>query len=691
MYNDRYRWRLMGIAVICLAVSLCLAVKLFSIQILRHRHYAEESRKSHEKWIELKPQRGIIYDSNMIKLACNIPSTSLFVIPCIMKHRTAICAELGRHGLGAYTDAIKTANRREEFRWVARKLSFEYQEALDALKRFPELRVVREQLRYYPFDHLACHVLGFCNVDGMGIEGLERNYDDEISGEFGGWRLITTGNRDFPVLNYPVNDPKEGKHLILTLNSKWQRTVEGHLEEAVTRHRADGGTVIIENARTGAILSLANFPVYNSNSRDERHGEQVRNDAIFYLFECGSTLKIIPASCALEENLLTPNDLIYCEAGSYRIANHVFHDDDKRYGWLSFREALARSSNIALIKVARMVGSSLIYRALADFGFGTPTVLDLPGERSGTIPPLSTWNKLTLPSLAIGHGISVTAMQLVNAYACLANGGSLMQPFIVSEVIDNDGRQCYRREPLVVRRVISPGSAATMVDMLTDVVETGTGREAFVEGVRIAGKTGTGQIAREDGRGYIPGSYNCSFVGILPDLEDPLVIGVIIRNPKGAQRHAGEVSAPVFREIVKELFVKKYQSLLTERNRPSILHVPSFECMNLSSARALGEEFSLDLKVVGDGEWIVSQTPQPGKRLEEGRTITLHTSGEVSGNGEPGIMPSLRGLSFREAISRLRSLGFKLVIFGRGRVVDQHPSPGEKVRKETMCTLIGES
>ena len=691
MINERYRWRLGLIVGVCLLAAAVLVGRLFWVQILDHGRYVTEARKAQEQWIELDAYRGTIYDRNMVKLATSVPTSSLFAVPCIMGNRRTLCRELRRHGLGQYAERITTARGKEKFRWVARKLPYDYQPALEELQRFNGLRVVREQARYYPGKSQACHLLGCCDIDEKGVEGLERRYDDVLSGEEGDWRLIAIGSRQFPVPSYPVNEPEQGQHLILTLDSEWQRIVEAHLARAVTRLEAKGGTVVIENARDGAILAMANYPVYDPNDRGDRKGEKIRNDALFQLFECGSTFKIVTAACALEENIITPNDLIFCENGSYRVANHVFHDNDNRFGWLSFREATAKSSNIAYIKVASELGPGNLYRAVTDFGFGTLTVIDLPGERTGTIPSINTWNRLTLPSLAIGHGIVVTPLQLANAYAAIANGGTLMQPYVVREIVDNEGRVRHRTRPVEVRRVVSPGTASMLVDVLGSVVEEGTGKAAHIEGIHVAGKTGTGQIARDDGKGYRIGCYNCSFVGILPDLDDPVVIVVVVREAKGIHRHGGDAAAPLFRDIASDLFGRTPRLLCLEKKKdPSFFIVPSFEYMNLASARNLAGELSLDIEALGEGEWVVRQHPAPGRRIKHNRKIVVHTSVSHPGNGNPGIMPSLRGLSLKEAISMIGALGLKVKIVGSGQVVKQTPSPGAKIGKGDFCTLFGE-
>ena len=328
--------------------------------------------------------------------------------------------------------------------------------------------------------------------------------------------------------------------------------MEEELKAAVERHRARSGMGIVMVPRTGEVLALASVPGFDPNRPGDYPMWTRKNRVITDIYEPGSTFKVVTAAAALEEKVMSPEDSVFCEEGAFLVAGRRFRDAHP-YGWLTFREVVELSSNIGTIKVAERLGKDVLYRYARTFGFGAETGIDLPGEVKGILRPPSAWSGRSLASIAVGQEVSVTAIQMACAYAAVANGGMLMRPQIVLEVKGAGGKVLKRMKPEPVRRVVSEETARKLVEFLEGVVERGTGREARIPGVRVAGKTGTAQRPLEGGGGYAPGEFVASFVGFLPAEDPELLCLVVIDTPREGGHYGGQVAAPVFRRVVERV------------------------------------------------------------------------------------------------------------------------------------------
>jgi cell division protein FtsI (penicillin-binding protein 3) len=345
-------------------------------------------------------------------------------------------------------------------------------------------------------------------------------------------------------------DNLTGNSIILTLDRTVQFIAETALAEGVREVGASSGIAIVMVPRTGAILALAHYPFFNPNAFDRFSRERWRNRSITDAFEPGSTLKIFSAAAALESGGCTPETIFYCEKGAYQVGNAVIHDTGS-HEWLTLEKIIQLSSNIGAVKVGEMIGPEPLYRTLRAFGFGEKTGINCPGETAGSLAPYHRWSKIHTGTIAFGHGLSVSAMQLVTAVAALANDGVLMKPWIVQAITDFDGRPVRRFEPETVRRAVSVETARMVRRMMRKVVESGgTGTRAALTGYPACGKTGTAQ--KIDNRGaYAEGKYIASFVGFAPANAPEVAILVVVDEPV-KHHYGGIVAAPVFRRIAEE-------------------------------------------------------------------------------------------------------------------------------------------
>ncbi|MGE4357456.1 MAG: peptidoglycan D,D-transpeptidase FtsI family protein [Candidatus Omnitrophota bacterium] len=495
-------------------------------------------------YIPLKPRRGTIFDRNFKPFALNLSVDSVFANPKEIEEPYSTIEKLSRI-LHIDKDIISEKLSRDKyFVWIARRISKDTAEALRKLS-LKGIYLVKETKRYYPQLNNGSTVIGFCDIDNNGIEGIELYYDKHLKGRPG----FVLSNKDAKrrrifFLDYDYLPPVDGYDLILTIDSVIQHIAERELEKAVKNTKAQGGSVVVISPYTGEILAMANYPNFNPNNPGIFSKENLRNRAIVDMFEPGSSFKIITASAALEEKVTTLKERFFCEKGSYNLGTHILHDHQP-HGWLTFEEVIGFSSNIGTVKVAQKLGLDRLYPYIYAFGLGRKTGVDLPGEAEGFIRPLNKLSKTSIGAIPIGQEIMTTALQLVMAMGVIANGGYLMKPYIVKEIRDSKGVVLFTSSPTKIREVISPTTARLMTQILKGVVEYGTGKRAFVEEYLSAGKTGTAQKV-ENGV-YSHRKFVSSFVGFTP-LENPrLVIGVVLDEPY--PYYGGVVCAPVFRNI----------------------------------------------------------------------------------------------------------------------------------------------
>ncbi len=541
---------LYAVSFVLLAGFALVFVRLIFIQGIEHDMWLARADRAQQKTVHLEPERGAIYDRNGNILAMNFDRPSLYAIPGEIKNPKKTAQKLAKILKVRSDRLLKKLKRKGAFVWLERKIDLAQMQQIEALK-IKGIRSVMESKRVYPKGALFGQVLGFAGLDNQGLEGIEKKHDLTLRGTGGAIILERDahGTSIFPKdLQYIESTP--GRDLHLTVDENIQHIAERELRRMVESSSAKGGTAIVMNPWNGEILAMAMQPAFNPNKVRTSSPAQWRNRAISDFYEPGSTFKIITASAALEEKLVRPEDLIDCEAGTYRVHGTTIHDHDP-FGIISFRQVISHSSNIGTIKIAEILGPERLLSYAQAFGFGERLGIALNGESPGLLRETKNWSGRSLASIAIGQEIGVTPLQMVTATSVVANGGYLMTPKIIREVRGKNGEET--NPPQIKRRVLSEETAREMTEILKGVVSsTGTAIRAAVSGYTVVGKTGTAQKIDPQTRRYSPDKFVSSFVGYVP-AEDPVItILVMVDEPEG-KGWGGEIAAPVFSNIAKEV------------------------------------------------------------------------------------------------------------------------------------------
>jgi len=530
-----------------------IAGRLYLLQVARHDHYVAKAERQQQRVVVLDPPRGTIYDAQGRELAVSVQVDSAYAVPPQIEDPADVARQIAR--VVPEVDARKLARQLaqdREFVWVARKLDPPVAAALRALQ-LPGLYFLPESKRYYPMRELAAQVLGYVGTDNHGLAGLELLYDEQVAGKPGVRTVLRDARRGTVVSpDLSFAEPEPGQDLHLTLDAAVQFIVERELARAVEERGAARGSAVFLDPTTGAVLAMATYPSFDPNRFGEFAPGRWRNRVTMDVYEPGSTFKVITAAAAIESGKVRPDDVFDCEMGGIVLLDHLIRDH-KAYGRLTFAEVLAKSSNVGVIKAALLVGDEGMYRTITGFGFGRPTGIDLPGESSGIVHPLRKWGPLDKAYVSFGQGISVTPLQLAAAVAAVADEGTLLRPHVVAAVGRGEQVRPLHARPPVAGHPIRPETAQTLKAMMEGVVTGGTGRSAAVAGYRIAGKTGTAQIPVAGG--YSRSSYLPSFVGFAP-VDRPRIVGVVaIAEPRGFEYYGGQVAAPVFGAVARQLLL----------------------------------------------------------------------------------------------------------------------------------------
>ncbi len=655
------------------------------LQVVMHAHYAARAERNQEHRILIKPARGNLLDRHGRLLARDLQTYSISAAPREMDDPAATARSLARILKLDVRRLQKKFRQRPAYVAVARQVTPEIAEKVEAIKG-RGLYLTRETQREYLLGDAAEELIGCTDVDNNGIAGLELQLDDELSGS-AGWATMFRDGRGH-VMSLPRGlrrNPTDGNSAVLTIDADLQSILETHLARAVDTLQAKHAFGVFIDPRTGEVLASVSVP-------HEGPGRG-RNWAFVDQYEPGSTFKIVVAGAALEDGVVTPNQYIEAsETGVARVApGAVFRDTHREAGY-SFFDAVRYSSNIVMGKVAVMVGDEEMYRYATAMGFGSMTGIDFPGEAGGTLRSPARWSARSAPTIAIGYEVSVTALQLALAYGAVANGGVLMTPQLVREVRDVDGRVVRRMTPRASHRVLSQHTSATLLEMLTAVVDSGTAKAARVPGLRIAGKTGTARKYDAQDGGYTQRKYHASFAGIAP-ADDPVLVGVIVVDePSGRHYYGGDAAAPVFREVIKDLCRLPDGPLTTDPSRvavrppaPAPVTVPDVRLMRPEGVRRELAREGLRARFIGRGPRALAQAPAAGHAVEKGAAITVYLA--APDDSASKVMPDLAGLTIREALRVLSAVGMVPQVSGSGLVARQRPAPGAPLDPHADCMI----
>jgi cell division protein FtsI/penicillin-binding protein 2 len=667
---------LLGLAVLWLRVGW--------LQVVRHAYYAGRAEVNQEQRVLVPAVRGEILDRHGRPLARDLMTCSVSAAPREMKDPAGAA-----RGLAAvlHLDARRLAadfRAHPRFVWVARHLPPAAGEVV-ADRKWRGVHLSVETQRDYTLGDAACEIVGRTDLDNTGVDGLELQLDDDLRGRPGWSTLFRVGSQRTVGLPRGLRRaPTDGNVAVLTIDADLQGIVEQHLSRAVDSLRAVRGFALFMDPRTGEILASVCVPHLPPG--------KARNWPFTDQYEPGSTFKMVVAGTALEEELVRPSQYFTSGRGRVLVAPNCRFTDSHGADGFTFRDAVRYSSNIVMGKIGVIVGPQRLYRYATALGFGSLTGVDFPGETPGRLHRPERWSARSAPTIAIGHEVSVTPLQLVLAYAAVANGGVLMEPLLVREIRDAGGNVVRRGTPRAAHRVFSPATTATLREMLTAVVDSGTARAARVPGLPVAGKTGTAQKFDPVTRTYGHGMYLSSFVGFVPAQEAGLVGVVVIDEPHSGRYYGGEIAAPVFREVVLGLrrlpdgrFGTGATQVAARPPAPAPVVVPDLRLLPAREAERRLAGQGLRARFEGAGPRALAQEPAAGQAAERGARITVWLSAPE--DSSRATLPDLTGLPLREALRRLGRLQVQARITGRGLVVRQSPAPGAPLTPRTECQL----
>ena len=540
--------------------------------------------------------------------------------------------------------------------------------------------------RLYPEGTLACQLLGYTGRDGQGLQSLEYRFDEKLRG-IDGWSYQTrdaTGHA-IPGMERSGRAPTPGLQMVLTIQRDYQEIMENALAKKITELNADRGSALLMDPTTGEILAMASWPGFDPNKPINVKGSFIRNDLISLVFEPGSTFKAITASAALEEHSIDPKELINGEGGKMALPNGEFIRDSEDHGIMDMTGAMAMSSNIAFAKISKTVGKDKFYRYARKFGFGNPTMVEIPGEESGFLKPVDKWSDRTLITMAFGHEISSTPLQIAMAYATIANGGELVEPRIVKEWRNpNTGEVVQKIERKVIRRVISQETASQVRTMLRAVVQNGTAQNIKSNFLDFAGKTGTAEKYDVVKKKYDNESNLSSFVGMVPASNPKFICMVVVDQPRTIH-FGGSTAAPIFKEIMERVYlhprVSPQQFKLTQVQGFSACEAGQYIGLSQSSAVALSKQNDCPVAFLGDGPQVVAQRLGGSDNHKSSLVLTLGQMGSRQ-------MPNLQGLSLRDALDALGSARAGVQVAGKGWVTEQNPLPNTPLVRGQALHLV---
>ncbi len=731
--------------LVCLFFLLwagAIASRLFWLQVVRHADYVERAQKQQQRTFEVAPRRGVLYDRNLRELAMTVQVDSIYAVPSEIDDKLAAARVLAAV---VHTDPEDTRTSEEEiagrlaaghsFAWVARKVSAQTAASVKALN-MKGIYFQKEFERFYPDNQIAAQVLGYVGLDDNGLGGLEQKFDTQLHGVPG--RMFTAIDARRRVLGSTAQEPEPGQNLMLTIDENIQFMAERALDQAMERTQALTGTVVVQDVHTGQVLALAIRPTFNPNHFRHTTPALLRNHAVSDVYEPGSVFKLVTYSAALEQHVTTPDSMIDCQGGQITLAGRVIHDDksDRGLGTVTVATALARSSDVAAVKLALQVGQDRFYQYIRDFGFGSRSGVELSGETRGLLRPVNKWGSSSIGSIAIGQEVGVTPLQLVSMVSTIANGGLYLPPHVLMPKPADRTASGQSTTPLQARpfkpggdlpnplpsgahRVISTLTAAEMRKMMEGVVLYGTGKAAQLNGYSSGGKTGTAQKIDPITHRYSKTVHIASFAGFAPVNNPVIAVAVILDSPKGSY-YGAAVSAPVFAEVAQQVLEYLGVSHDVDVRPPSASSKAPTVTAEDDAVADVGDINALyaaanDLPADDPLRESASQPPATGQsssppaasavnaKATSGTVQIAAASNAASGaqqmsqqktatqvtisDGKQLKVPSLVGLPVRKVIEAAAAAGLDVQITGSGTAREQAPSPGALVPPGTRIVV----
>lgn len=686
-----------GLCFIILVMIFTLFItRLLFLQVVRGEELRKIAEHQYKELIELPAARGEIFDCRGNKVAINVTFPSLFAYPL-----TADDADSAYYYLARVLGKTQAEVRREfkleakRFRWIKRKLAPEQMARYDEKMRQKGVFIREEPTRCYPFGEVGRSILGFVDIDNVGRSGIEMEMNDRLVGTPGRSMIQKDGKGTvYRIKEIPVKEAEAGTSIVLTIDWDKQQIVERELAAAVEQFKAKGGMAVFVDIRDGSIVAAADyFPVEGGNQALK----PMKLETVAGVFEPGSVFKLITAAAALSEHAVSPEDRYFAENGTWVMGRHRMRDDHG-LGWATFREAFEKSSNIIMGKIANEISADKVLAMAKRFGFGRKTRCGLNCESKGVLPSPGHWSEYTTAAFAIGHGVSVTALQMAQAFSVIGSGGLLNQPHLIEGFLDADG-QVTERHVNQPARILDENTVATLAEFMRGVVMRGTAKNLLPLPFAIAGKTGTAQKPNFATGGYYQDKYMGSFGGYFP-ADSPLVAGIVVLDEPEPIHYGGYTAGPTFKNIAMKFAALDRYNLPPmpdstgedDSGDPEEADSAMVRVLlaDLSGRTREGAEYELSrvgLKVEfsGSGNRVLSTQPAALARVPEGSTVRCIMSRDAKMEFPA---PDLTGLTMREAVRILNRYGLAFTSEGAGRIVMQTPEAGTLMTATGTMNLI---
>lgn len=623
--------RIKIVLLVIILLFIIIIFKVFYIQVISYDKLNSLANSLWNRNLPIEANRGKILDTNGIVLADNLTTASLVLIPNQIKNKEEVAESLAKILNVSYEEMYKHVSKKTSMERVhpeGRRLSYEIADKISNLK-YDGVYLIKESKRIYPYDTLLSHTIGFVGIDNQGLSGLELTYNDYLTGEYGSIKYSSDAKGNKLELAESYEKPQDGMNLTLTINYELQASLERELDNAVSKYNPDQALGIAMNPKTGEILAISSRPNFSPSNYQNYTTEEInRNLPVWMTYEPGSTFKIITLATALEENVVDLEKDMYYDSGGIQVENaRIKCWKAGGHGAQTYLQVVENSCNPGFVTLGQKLGKEKLFEYINKFGFGTKTGVDLNGESTGILFNLEKVGPVELATTSFGQGVSVTPIQQITAVSAAINGGYLLKPYIVKSVNEPETNSVIlENNKTIVRKVISDSTSEKVRYALESVVTNGTGRNAFIDGYRVGGKTGTAQKV-ENGR-YMIGNYIVSFIGFLPANDPEIVVYIAIDNPKGITQYGGTVAAPIARSILLDaidiLDIEKPEGA-SEKNYNYLdrkyATVPDVVNMGLNDAMKNLKSFKVEYS--GSGEKVVYQSPSKNERIYEGETVRL--------------------------------------------------------------------
>jgi len=630
MFFKKIDQRIKLVFIILLVLLVVIIFRVFYIQVFDYNKLKEYADDLWSRELPIEASRGKILDRNGEVLADNLTTTSLILIPNQIKDKEKTTSSLANILNVSYEEMKKHVYKKTSIERVhpeGRRLSYDIAEKISNLN-IDGVYLVKEAKRYYPYENLLSHSLGYVGIDNQGLSGLELQYDKYLTGKSGAIKYFSDAKGNKLNKSDIYIEPQNGLDIQLTIDLKIQQSIERELDNIVDMFSPDNALAIVMDPNTGEILGMGSRPDYDPNNYKKYTQEVLnRNLPVFSSYEPGSTFKIITMATALEEQVISLNDNFY-DAGSVKVDGSTLRCwKAGGHGSQTFLQVLENSCNPGFVKIGQLLGKETLFSYLDKFGFGNKTGVDLSGESTGIIFPLERVGNVELATTAFGQGVSVTPIQQVSAVSAVVNGGNLYQPFILKNILDSNTNTIIKtNSKTLIRKVISKNTSLLMRAALESVVAKGGGKSAYIEGYRIGGKTGTAQKV-DNGR-YMDNNYIMSFMSVVPSNNPKAVFYLAIDNPKHTALLSSYTTTPIARRVLLDIIDSlKIEKQIGELEKDlewydkEIIEVPNVKGKTQKEAKTLLQDFKIEY--TGTGSIVKEQSPSPNEKIEKGSTIKL--------------------------------------------------------------------